>query len=983
MKRILAAVATLAVVIGLVAGATASAYTVPPAAPAQPPLPAPASVSGGPTGTTWASTGGPLGGNLSGITISPGYNVDHTLYGFNSFAGVYRSLDSGVTWSAINNGLASSTLDVRALAISNYFPVDNTLFIGTARGVFRSKDRGASWVQLLNGLTNMEVRSLVLSPIYRTDRTLYAGTDGGGIFVSKDAGDTWTATSATIPDGQIWTLGISSNFANDHTLYAGGAFGAPYVSHDAGKNWVSLASYPSGSVNDVITNVWVRSLGITPFFGNSLSQLGCITKEGSSVCVPGAWIVLIGTAFNGVVAVIEKCDDAAFTACKLILIKDVKNSNPIDPCDGFDCVQVNSIAFSPDYPIDGIIFASTPPTPGKAPVYWTRLLLTGGATPSIAPTGVSQPTPSRSNAPPAATSGTYTCVGVTNFSVKVLHVDATVTPTIATSIEISRDDGSLPTTSPINPPDSVSVGCGLFISIPGAPGANSISNDTYTFSASPLKFQPWTPIGNGLTKNTDVRALALSPNYRADGTVFAGTWGDMAYRLTVSPPGTTPSGTWVPSGPAAPAATRVASMVWSLAAVPRTGPTSVSRIYAATSGNGVYRRDPSGTWVDITGNLALTNREVRAVAAFENNLGNDTVVIGTFGTIGGISAGAVWRTDNARDPSPTWTNKSSGLLAPVGISAPDIRALTIPIYSSTTIPPAPIDPNTATIIAGTAGSGVYVSTDGGASWTQTIQGLDFDALNVHSVAASPAWNDPVLPDHRIIIGTDSGFWMLTPNPSTGAFDPNRSFLSFSASLVDAVDPRARPSSPLAVEPARPNSRRASAPAAAFGTQIVTAVAFSPDFNGRANPPTGFMFAGVWGGGVAFATYPGDGVVNPSAPCPAANNVCWQANLTGLGNLYPRAIVPSLNWAFGDRRLTVATLGGVYQASSPGASWSNLGLDIGLGSGTFSHVESLIMLGTLGDTNAPTEFFAGTAGRGVWEFDPVAPVPRGFLPLLGR
>src|SRR5439155_20185112 len=140
MNRILGALATLALALGLVASATASANTAPPAAPTQP-QPRPASVNAAPVATTpWVDGRGPAGGNMNGIAVSPAYNIDHTAYAFNSFSGVYRSLDSGITWTSINVGLSDKTLDVRALAISPYFGAgisgtqsgDNTLFSGTA-----------------------------------------------------------------------------------------------------------------------------------------------------------------------------------------------------------------------------------------------------------------------------------------------------------------------------------------------------------------------------------------------------------------------------------------------------------------------------------------------------------------------------------------------------------------------------------------------------------------------------------------------------------------------------------------------------------------------------------------------------------------------------------------------------------------------------------------------------------------------------------
>ncbi|MBI2918691.1 MAG: hypothetical protein HYY01_11980 [Chloroflexi bacterium] len=48
--------------------------------------------------------------------------------------------------------------------------------------MFRSTDGGATWQAASQGLTNSNVRALGVSPAYATDRTLFAGTWGGGVF---------------------------------------------------------------------------------------------------------------------------------------------------------------------------------------------------------------------------------------------------------------------------------------------------------------------------------------------------------------------------------------------------------------------------------------------------------------------------------------------------------------------------------------------------------------------------------------------------------------------------------------------------------------------------------------------------------------------------------------------------------------------------------------------------------------------------------
>ena len=119
----------------------------------------------------WTSNG-PFGGRLQALAIDP--TTPGTLYA-GTFGGLFKSTDSGATWSAINNGLTSTS--VPALAIDPITP--STLYAGTDgdEGVFKSSDSGATWSAINNGLTNTFVPALAIDPI--TPSTLYAGTFGG------------------------------------------------------------------------------------------------------------------------------------------------------------------------------------------------------------------------------------------------------------------------------------------------------------------------------------------------------------------------------------------------------------------------------------------------------------------------------------------------------------------------------------------------------------------------------------------------------------------------------------------------------------------------------------------------------------------------------------------------------------------------------------------------------------------------------------
>ena len=93
------------------------------------------------------------------------------------YAPVFKSMNGGGTWSAVNTGLTATW--VNALAIDPETP--STLYAGIyGGGVFKSTDGGAAWSALNAGLTTADVFAVAIDPA--TPITLYAGTNGGGVF---------------------------------------------------------------------------------------------------------------------------------------------------------------------------------------------------------------------------------------------------------------------------------------------------------------------------------------------------------------------------------------------------------------------------------------------------------------------------------------------------------------------------------------------------------------------------------------------------------------------------------------------------------------------------------------------------------------------------------------------------------------------------------------------------------------------------------
>jgi hypothetical protein len=115
-----------------------------------------------------------------------------TLYAGLDGAGVYKSSNSGSTWTAATTQPAN--LRVKALVIK---PGDSSkLFAATyGGGVFQSSDSGVNWnVPCGTQPANLNLLSLVID----ASGKLYAGSEAG-VFVSSDSCASWTAQNAGMP----------------------------------------------------------------------------------------------------------------------------------------------------------------------------------------------------------------------------------------------------------------------------------------------------------------------------------------------------------------------------------------------------------------------------------------------------------------------------------------------------------------------------------------------------------------------------------------------------------------------------------------------------------------------------------------------------------------------------------------------------------------------------------------------------------------
>lgn len=147
--------------------------------------------------------------------------------------GIYRSSNSGTSWTYSSNGLEliddqyNSSFYINTLF--NYF--GNIVFAGTFNGVFISTDNGSTWVPRNNGIGGSAYYFYTIYP------DLYVTTNMG-IYRSSDLGESWVYS-----DYNFFTKVIFYN----GTFFASSYSQGMYRSTDYGSNWSLINNGLPGS----------------------------------------------------------------------------------------------------------------------------------------------------------------------------------------------------------------------------------------------------------------------------------------------------------------------------------------------------------------------------------------------------------------------------------------------------------------------------------------------------------------------------------------------------------------------------------------------------------------------------------------------------------------------------------------------------------------------------------------------------------------
>lgn len=176
-------------------------------------------------------TGGtPRAKGIEAIAVDPRTPTRMWAAGFG--AGVFRSLDGGVTWTAYRAGLTNTF--VRSLAVQPANP--DSIYCGTNDGLYLSVDGGRTWMQKLSTINS--VRAIVIHPI--RSGIVYAATLGSGVYKSTNGGGNWNAINLGLVNTSVRDIAFDP--AKPETLLAAtGTGGGIHRSLNGGLSWTRSA----------------------------------------------------------------------------------------------------------------------------------------------------------------------------------------------------------------------------------------------------------------------------------------------------------------------------------------------------------------------------------------------------------------------------------------------------------------------------------------------------------------------------------------------------------------------------------------------------------------------------------------------------------------------------------------------------------------------------------------------------------------------
>ena len=224
-------------------------------------------------GVTWSEvTNGVVNLAVNTLAVDPTNGLNVYVGGHNPVArslSLYKSTDGGASWRLLGWPFSGGDLDRPVLALAIDPSNGQVVYVGTSNAILKSVDGGNTWIILAGGLPAANVLSIAID---RTSTaTVYTATDAG-LYKSTNGGATWSIASNGLPTVVVGgtpvprTKQVVIDPSDPRVLYTvvapatGGEL--VYRSGDAAASWAPASS---GMPSDV-----VRDLAVDPLSPRTL-----------------------------------------------------------------------------------------------------------------------------------------------------------------------------------------------------------------------------------------------------------------------------------------------------------------------------------------------------------------------------------------------------------------------------------------------------------------------------------------------------------------------------------------------------------------------------------------------------------------------------------------------------------------------------------------------------------------------------------------
>jgi hypothetical protein len=210
-----------------------------------------------PYNTYYGPNGCALNGRIGGLAFDS--KVSSTMYMSAPAGGIWKTVNSGATWTAIGDHFPSPYVSVIGV-----HPKFNNIVIaglgdkdggaGTGNGIMRSEDGGASWVNIV--LRTGTSASKVLFDPDNSSTVFVSMAGGGGLFRSTNQGFSFTnILVGGNAFANITDLTVSQPDGLGNRIYAAQVRNAGlYLSFDNGLTW-TVSNEPAGALNSAVSHI--------------------------------------------------------------------------------------------------------------------------------------------------------------------------------------------------------------------------------------------------------------------------------------------------------------------------------------------------------------------------------------------------------------------------------------------------------------------------------------------------------------------------------------------------------------------------------------------------------------------------------------------------------------------------------------------------------------------------------------------------------